>query len=345
MIKKLYLYILIVAISLLSVINSYSQASTITIEADKQSFQIKDNTALFDGNVRVSYDNIKISSPKAILSSNTKGEPDKAIFSEGVLAYRNDKSSNDSLNADSITLLIASNNLIAEGKTISHFKKNTPDAITIKAQRQEFNSKTNEVSASGGVVINLKDMVLSGGTANLITNGGKPYKATFSNSARVTKGDSTITAGTISIELNSNDIVASGGVSTITNLKGTGRVSIRSNTQTYDKNTNTIVGSGNVNMEYQDYKASGSKATLYLTPDNSLQKIIFTGRSQIKDALRKVSADKIVVSINPKNFTAEGNVKTQFTRQEQTKKTITKSGEKPAVKREEPASNNNKEGQ
>lgn len=336
--KKTYLYILITVISLLLGGNNYVMASTITIEADKQSFQIKDNTALFNGNVRVSYDSFKINSPKAVLSSNNKGEPDKAIFSEGVSVLRNDKNNNDSLNSDSLTLLIASNNFIAEGKTISHLKKNTPNAVTIKAHRQEFNSKTNEVSASGSVVINLKDMILSGGSANLQTSAdGKPLRATFSNSARVVKGDSTITAGTISIELNSNNITASGGVNTVTNLKDAGKVSMRSNTQTYNKSTNELVGSGNVTIQYQDYKASGPKATLYLSSENALQKIVFTGRSQIKDSLRKVIADKIVVSVNPKNFTAEGNVRTQVTRQEQPLKTTPKSKEKAAINTEKPA--------
>lgn len=349
--KKTYLYIFIATISLLLGANNYINASTITIEADKQSFQIKDNTALFNGNVRVSYDNFKINSPKAVLSSNSKGEPDKAIFSEGVSVYRNNKNNNDSLNSDSLILFMASNNLIAEGKTVSHFKKNTPNAVTIRAHRQEFNSKTNEVSASGSVVINLKDMILSGGSANLQTTAdGKPSKAIFSNSARVVKGDSTITAGTISIELSSNNITASGGVNTVTNLKETGKVSMRSNTQTYTKSTNELIGSGNVTIEYQDYKASGHKATLYLSPDNSLQKIVFIGRSQIKDSLRKVTADKIVVSVNPKNFTAEGNVRTQVTRQDQPPKTATKSKEKPPInpenniKQEKPASATTKEG-
>ena len=41
-------------------------------------------------------------------------------------------------------------------------------------------------------------------------------------------------------------------------------------------------------------------------------KIIFSGRSKITEGDKSIEADSIVITVNPKNFTAEGNVKTQI---------------------------------
>lgn len=297
------------------IFGNYSNATNVLIEADKQNYELSSNTASLNGNVKVNYGNIKIKSPKATLISNASGQPQKAIFTNGVLAEKVDKVSNDSITADSMTLLLASNQMIAEGNTYSQIKKNSPASITVRAARQEFVTTSNEMKASGNVQINYKGMSISGGNATILTSAGKPYRATISGGARIVKGPSTISAGTISIDLGSHNLIASGGVTTTTSMQGTGSVSMSSDTQTFDKGSNTIIGSGHVRIVYKDYIASGPKATLF-TSGNDLQKIVLTGRGQIKESARQVSADVITISINPKNFVAEGNVKTQFVKPE-----------------------------
>lgn len=348
MINKLKNVSFILFITLFVLFVQPSTATTITIEADKQNFQVENNTAYFNGNVKVAYGNITIASPKAVLNSNVKGEPEKATFSEGASVIKADKESSDKLTADSVTLMLASNQLIAEGNTYSEIKQNTPAAITVRANRQELNNVSNEIKASGGVTINYKGMKISGEQAVLITSAsGKPYKATITGNARIVRDTSTISAGSISIELSTHNLTASGGVNTVTTLKGAGKVSMSSSYQQYDKGSNTIIGSGKVKVVYQDYVATGPKATLFTSSDNSLQKIIFSGRAQIRDVAREVSANTISVSFNPKNFTAEGNVKTRFI-----KKDFPKSGslavpdatsESPKTKIDEktPSSNDN----
>lgn len=313
MVKKLKKLHIIAALIVVVAFAQASQAVTVTIEADKQDFQVANNTAQFNGNVRVNFDNVTIRSTKAILTSDDKGEPEKAVFTEGASATMKAKDSNDDLKAESITLLLASSQLIARGNSYSQFKKGTAASITVKADTQEFNNKTNEVKATGNVVVHYKDMVISGGQVILVNSEqGKAQRAKITGNAKIVRGDTTISAGNISIELGSNDLNASGGVSTVTTLAGAGRVSMTSSSQVFDKSANQIIGTGSVKVIYQDYVATGPKATLNLGPDNSLQNILFTGRSEIKDSMRKVSADVIKVSINPKNFNAEGNVKTQF---------------------------------
>lgn len=305
---------LIVALLFLSaVFTQVAKASTVTIEAEKQDFKVETNTASFIGNVRVKYENIKIFSPLASLISNDKGEPDRAVFSNGASAQMTQPDANGDLTADQITLFLASNELLAQGNTFTKITRKSPGVITVKADEQKFNNKTREVDAKGNIVIHYKDSVISGSQAKLINSSqGKPLKASISGGAKFTQGNSTVRAGSISVDLNTSDVTASGGVNTITTLKGTGKVTMRSATQVYNKAANTLTGKGSVNMTYQDYTATGPQAVLYLGPNNSLKEIIFTGRSQINDSIRKVSADRIKVTIDPKNFYAEGNVKTQF---------------------------------
>ncbi|MGD9580806.1 MAG: LptA/OstA family protein [Vampirovibrionia bacterium] len=333
MIKQFKISLLLAFALLVLVFVPSVKANTVTIEADKQDFKVETNTAHFSGNVKVNYDNIIIRSPDATLTSDVTGEPEKAVFANGATALMKEGVSSDDIKANQITLMLASNTMIAQGNTFANFKKGTPNAVTIKADTQEFNSLTSEIKASGGVIINYKDMVITGGSAVLLNDAsGKPDKAKISGHAKVVRGTNTITAGTITIELNSNNFTASGGVKTLAVLKDAGKVSMTSNHQMYNKSSNIIIGTGNVNVVYQDYNASGPKATLYLGEGNSLKKIVFTGRSQIKEAARKVTADVINVSINPKNFTAEGNVKTEFI----TTKTTLKDAIKPDDKTKKP---------
>ena len=69
--------------------------------------------------------------------------------------------------------------------------------------------------------------------------------------------------------------------------------------------------SGNVNVWYQDYYAVGPKITFI--PDEKTGKpneIFFTGRSSITQGVKTIYADKIRMTIEPKDFQAEGNVRT-----------------------------------
>lgn len=71
------------------------------------------------------------------------------------------------------------------------------------------------------------------------------------------------------------------------------------------------MASGNVKIIYENYIATGPKATFTLK-DGSVDQIILTGRSTIIEDERKITADRIIITTNPKHFDAVGNVKTQF---------------------------------
>ena len=78
---------------------------------------------------------------------------------------------------------------------------------------------------------------------------------------------------------------------------------------------NTIISSGRVRIKYQDYVATGPKAAFF--PDKKTGKpneIVFFGRSMIQQDNKIIEADRIKLNVNPKNFDAEGNVRTKFSK-------------------------------
>lgn len=88
-------------------------------------------------------------------------------------------------------------------------------------------------------------------------------------------------------------------------------VIIKADYQQYDKASETMLASGNVHVTYQDYIATGPKATFKMK-NGQLDRITLSGRGNIIDRERSVTADRIVITINPKHFDAEGNVKSAF---------------------------------
>jgi lipopolysaccharide export system protein LptA len=329
MTKKRYIITIFTFVLFLLITIPVSLATTVTIQADKQNFQVSDNTAYFEGNVKVDYGQISITSPKAVLTANEKGEPDKAVFSNGVSAIRKEKDASDKVTAENMTFMLNTNELIAQGNVHSELKQGSSASVTIRADRQEFNNASNEVRASGGVSVRYQNMNFSASQAKLFTVNGKPHKAELIGNAKINRDNTNITAGNINYDINSGNMTASNGVNTVARLKDGSRVSMSSSHQQYNKNSNIIIGSGHVKVIYQDYVATGPKATIYTTSNGDLDKIVFSGRATITDSKRKVSADIITVSMNPKNFSAEGNVQTQFA---QMVKENTDTSKKPDIK-------------
>ena len=89
------------------------------------------------------------------------------------------------------------------------------------------------------------------------------------------------------------------------------KLTIHSDYQQYQKAQNSYIGSGHVKIWYDDYYAQGPKVSVF--PDKTTNKpneVYFIGRSKIIQNERDIIADKIKMTMNPKDFVAEGNVRT-----------------------------------
>ena len=106
-------------------------------------------------------------------------------------------------------------------------------------------------------------------------------------------------------------MTAIGNATTSTILDNGKEFVLKANYQQYNKKQGIFIGNGNVRAWYDTYFAKGPKVVCY--PDkvtNKPNEVFMIGRSTIKENEKEITADKIKVIIEPKNFMAEGNVRT-----------------------------------
>ena len=264
-------------------------ASNVEIESAKQTYDAANNATKFTGNVKVKMDDITIKSPTADIKMNSEGKLDVATFKPNAYA-------------------------IKDNNTTSIFSEKRKPMVTVHADSQEFDIKTNLMKAIGNVKIDYKDVKASSNEAQVtVDSKGNVKKVKLIGNGVIIQDPNVIKADNFLYNPVSNDIVATGNTYTKAKLEDGEVVDIYANYQQMDRISNTFMASGKVKIVYQDYVAVGPKATFF--PDKKTKKpneIVFYGRTKIKEGDKEVEADKIVITMNPKNFTAEGNVKTSF---------------------------------
>ncbi len=313
--------------------------ATVNINANQQIFE-EDGNTLFKGNVKVSYLDFNINSKEAKVELDAAGQPEVAIFyprpdahhvdpmpKPGVAGNKND------LEADIIRLFLNESRMRAEGNSVSYITTVAANPVTIHADTQVFDNRTKIMNADGSVKVDYNDTVITSPKATMWMNDGKrAQKVSFTNGAKAVQKGTTVTGGTITIITGSGNMIAEHGVTTKVTQPGKNAI-IKSAYQQYDKGSDTMLASGNVAIDYKDYKAYGPKATFKMK-GGDLSKILMTGRSKIiTDDGRQVEADTIVITTSPKHFDAKGNVKTKFlAKQQPTAKPAPQATQKAAPK-------------
>lgn len=291
-------------------------AADLTIQADKQTFKDKENKASFDGNVKVILDDIVIVSPNAnaILNPKTK-KIDTANFLNNAHAYQIKNNKKNEVKANIIKISLINKVISAEGNTNTKIsdKGTMLPIITINADKQEYNTNTKLMTASGNVISTYKDTKTFSekATVQMDVNNEIQELQLIGNAKINHKDGHKIMANKFVYKAKTEDFLALGAAySEMLNDDGS-LIKVWANTQQFNKKSNILSASNNVKIIYKDYYANGPHATVL--PDkntNKLNKIVFSGRSKINNNGRTIEADKIVMTMNPKDFSAEGNVKT-----------------------------------
>ncbi len=305
--------IILIAVLLLAV--SVGYAANLSIEADKQSFQDKNNKALFEGNVKVIFDDIVVKSPtaNAVLDPKTK-KINEANFTEKAYVYQIKNNKKNEVKADIIKISLLNKIVSAKGntQTVVTENKQLQPTVVITADSQEYNTNTKIMHAKGNVVVNYKDTVSYSqeGLAKLDKNGDVQELQLVGN-VRIQQNENRFSAQRYVYKTVSEDAIATGNVySEMKNNDGS-TIVVQSEFQQYNKRANTLTASKNVRIKYKDYYAQGPKASVF--PDDAtkkLNKVVLAGRSKITESGRTIEADKIYMTLTPKNFNAEGHVKT-----------------------------------
>lgn len=310
--KNFKILMLISAIVLSSI--GFAIASDLSIESDKQTFKMEENKAKFEGNVRVKMDDIKATSPRAevLIDPKTK-QLSEAIMYDKPYVVQVQQAKTNEIKANILKMSLLKKTLKGEGNTQTTVTETgaLKPTVIITADEQEYDTNTKTLTAKGNVIIYYNDVETFSNTAIANLNQkGDLQKLTLIGNGRIKQKDSVITANKFIYDAVQEVAYALGSAHSDVDMDGT-RINVWSARQEYYKKTNVIQAAEKVHVIYKDYDAKGPKATVYPDPKtNKPNEIVFIGRSTISEQMRTIEADRIKMYLNPKNFFAEGNVKT-----------------------------------
>ncbi|MFA6989255.1 MAG: hypothetical protein WC197_04215 [Candidatus Gastranaerophilaceae bacterium] len=195
--------------------------------------------------------------------------------------------------------------------------------VKITANKQSFNINTNIMQADGNVVINYDNIRTSSTSAKIkVAEGGNLEKVKLIGNAKVVQDNTTIDGDNLIFNPKTMELTAIGNTYSKSILKDNTQVRIWGDYQQFEKKSSSLLTSGNVKIIYKDYTATGPKATILPAKNTGKpNRIVFLGRSKIQQQSKIVEADRIEITMSPKNFNAEGNVKTKLTNVSTMKKT------------------------
>ena len=302
----------IIAASLILLACIAVNASDLVIESKNQSYTESENKIKFDGDVNVSIDDMKIMGETADVSVTEKQELDTATFYDKPYAFEIKKNKKREVKANILKVSLISKIIRAEGDTQSIVFDGKTPVVVINADMQEYDTKSGVMEADGNVTIQYKEIETFSNHATIKTDKNGDLKhLVLSGNARIKEKNNESFADKFVYDPATEVVTATGNTTTKSISEDGSKLVLKSNYQEYLKQRNIYNASGNVNVWYEDYYAVGPKITVY--PDKTTNKpneIYFGGRSSITQGVRTIYADKIKMTINPKDFEATGNTRT-----------------------------------
>ena len=310
MMKKINFKFLITTLALLLT----SSVLAITIESKKQEIELDKNKGFFEGDVKVQVGDVIVTSPKANLDLEPETKkPSLATFIEKPYAFQIKDNKKHEVKADIIKVSLIKKIITAQGNAQTNVLQDKKPLIIITADEQEYDTNTHLMKATGSVVVNYEDMIATSDKAfALLNKEGEVQNIKLNSRATIKQDKSIIKGDEIQYSNLRQDIIASGNTLSDVTFENGDRVIVNARVQQYDRRSNTILATGSVHVKYADYIAVGPKAIMQINPKtNKPEKITFQGRSKITEKnVNSVEADKIILTMEPKTFEADGRVKT-----------------------------------
>lgn len=302
---------LIIAVAILFGLGAATIASDLIIESKTQSFSETDNKIHFDGDVKVKLDNLNVVGDRADIT--TKGSKlDTATFYDKPYAYQVQNNKKREVKANILKLSLITKVVRAEGDTQTTVMDGKKPIAVITADTQEYDTKSNVMTAMGGVVIKYQEINTFSDKAVIRTDKkGDLKRIDLFGSAKINEKTNKAEADHFIYDLVNEELISEGHTMSHTEMDDGKALTIKGSRQQYSKKQNTFNCSGNVQVWYDDYYAKGPKMSVFPSKaTNKFNEIYFTGRSFINQGEKTIYADKIKLQLKPKNFYAEGNAKT-----------------------------------
>lgn len=289
-------------------------ANDLSITADRQSFKMEENKAKFDGNVKVQYEELTVTGPRAEVNIDPKSKKlTEAVFFDQPYVIEVKKGKTNEIKSNILKMSLLNKTVRAEGNTQTTVREdgNLKPTVIITADSQEYDTNTKTLTAEGSVIIYYKDIeTFSDKAVANLTKDGDLKKITLTGHGKLKQEDSIITGNQFVYDAITEEAWATGSTHSDV-LMDDSRIKVWADRQQYNKKTNTLMANGAVHVIYKDYDAKGPKATVYPDPKTGkFNEVVFLGRSTIVESMRSITADRINMFLNPKNFYAEGNVQT-----------------------------------
>ena len=305
--RALLLLLLLISISGVTVI-----ASDLIIESKTQTFSDSDRKIKLDGGVKVKLDNLTVESNRADVSIRRNNKLDTATFYDKPYAFEVNANKKREVKANILQVSLINKVVRAEGETQSVITEGNTPIIVINADVQEYDTNSSVMVATGAVTMKYKDIDTFSDKAVIIADEkGGVKKIDLIGNARVKQQQNESEGNHFVYNPVTEEMSVTGNTKTIAYTDDGKKLVIHSDYQQYHKKQNSYIGSGHVKIWYEDYFAQGPKVSVF--PDektNKLNEVYFVGRSKIIQNERDIIADKIKMTMDPKDFTAEGNVRT-----------------------------------
>ena len=279
-------------------------SSDLIIDSKTQTFSDKEKKIKLDGGVKVKLDNLTVESEKADVTIRRNNKLDTATFYNKPYAYE--------INANILKVSLINKVVRAEGDAQSVITEGNTPIVTINADAQEYDIKSSVMVCTGAVTMKYKDIDTYSDKAVIIADEkGGLKKIDLIGNARVKQENNESEGHHFVYNPITEEMSVSGNTKTVALTDDGKKLTIHSDYQQYSKKQNSYIGSGHVKIWFDDYFAQGPKVSVF--PDAKTGKpneVYFVGRSKIVQQDKDIIADKIKMTMEPKDFQAEGNVRT-----------------------------------
>ena len=301
-----------VLVSVLVLTGIAVQASDLIIESKNQTYNEADNKIKFNGNVKVTIDDMKVVGDSADVSITKDQNLDTATFYEKPYAFEVKKNKKREVKANILKVSLITKIVRAEGDTQSIVFDGKKPIVVINSDVQEYDTKTGVMTATGAVTMFYKEIETYSNSAQITTDkNGDLKRLVLTGNARVKQENNESFADRFVYEAASGNLSAYGHTTSNAIMDDGAKLVLKSAYQEYNQKRSIFNASGNVRIWYQDYYAAGPKVTLYPGAGSTKpNEAYFTGRSSITQGVRTIFADRIKMTMKPKSFDAQGNTRT-----------------------------------
>ena len=303
--------IILAFIAVIVIFGLMVQASDLVIESKTQSYSEQENKLKFEGDVKVSVDDLHVVGDSADVSMDENQKLDTATFYNKPYAYEVKKNKKREVKANILKMSLITKVVKAQGDTQSTVFDGKTPIVVINADEQEYDTKTGIMTATGSVTIKYKELDTFSNKAKVRTDKNGDLKdIELIGNAKINQQSNESYADRFLYNASSKVLTAVGNTTSKALMDDGTSLILKANRQEYVQDKNIFSASGNVRVWYQDYYAIGPKLTLYPNKEGKPNEAYFTGRSSITQGVRTIYADKIMMTMKPKNFHADGNTRT-----------------------------------